>query len=61
MTGREIPVSEEGRRAGDPATLIASSEKAMSVLGWQPKHASIEEIIGSAWNWHSTHPDGYAD
>ena len=60
VTGREIPVSEEGRRAGDPATLIASSEKAMAVLGWQPKHASIEEIIGSAWSWHSTHPDGYA-
>ena len=60
VTGKEIPVSEEGRRAGDPATLIASSEKAMEILGWKPKHAGIEEIIASAWKWHSTHPDGYA-
>lgn len=61
VTGCKIPVAEEGRRPGDPATLIASSEKAMTVLGWQPKHASIEEIIRSAWQWHSTHPNGYAD
>ena len=60
VTGCEIPVSEEGRRPGDPATLIASSEKAMQVLHWQPKHASIEDIIGSAWRWHSSHPYGYS-
>ena len=52
-------MSEEGRRPGDPAALIASSEKAMEVLGWNPKHAAIEDIIGSAWNWHRTHPEGY--
>lgn len=60
VTGCDIPVSEEGRRPGDPATLIASSEKAMQVLHWQPRHASIEDIIGSAWRWHSSHPHGYS-
>ena len=59
VTGCAIHVSEEGRRPGDPAALIASSEKAMEVLGWNPKHAAIEDIIGSAWNWHRTHPEGY--
>lgn len=47
------------RRAGDPAQLIASSEKAKTVLGWNPEHADLEEIIASAWKWHSTHPEGY--
>lgn len=61
VTGRPIPVKEEGRRPGDPATLVASSQKAMEVLGWRPKHADIGDIIGSAWRWHQSHPDGYAD
>jgi UDP-glucose 4-epimerase len=47
------------RRAGDPAVLIASSEKAKNVLGWKPQHAELEEIIASAWNWHKNHPNGY--
>lgn len=47
------------RRAGDPAKLIASSEKAQKVLGWKPEHADLEEIIVSAWNWHKKHPQGY--
>lgn len=59
VTGHPIPVSEEGRRPGDPAVLIASSQKAMDVLGWQPKYTDIEDIIATAWNWHSTHPNGY--
>ena len=50
---------EEGRRAGDPAVLIASSEKAKNILGWKPEHADLEEIIASAWKWHSSHPQGY--
>lgn len=48
------------RRAGDPAQLIASSEKAKNILGWKPEHADLEEIISSAWNWHKNHPQGYA-
>ena len=48
------------RRAGDPARLIASSEKAKKILGWKPEHADLEEIIATAWNWHKNHPNGYA-
>lgn len=59
VTGHPIPATESSRRAGDPARLIASSEKAKSVLGWKPVHDSLEEIISSAWNWHKNHPNGY--
>ena len=48
------------RRAGDPARLIASSEKAKRILGWKPEHADLEEIIATAWKWHKNHPNGYA-
>ena len=61
VTGHTIPVVEEGRRPGDPAVLIASSKKAMDMLGWRPKYTNVEDIIRTAWNWHSTHPDGYGD
>jgi UDP-glucose 4-epimerase len=59
VTGKSIKVALEERRAGDPAQLIASSEKAGTILGWKPQHASLEEIIDTAWRWHSTHPYGY--
>ena len=59
VTGHPIPVKDVERRAGDPAQLIASSEKAKKVLGWKPEHDSLEEIIASAWNWHKNHPNGY--
>ena len=59
VTGQTIKAVEEERRAGDPAKLIASSEKARRILGWKPEHDSLEEIIRTAWNWHSTHPNGY--
>ena len=60
-TGLEIKAQTAPRRAGDPARLIASSEKAQKVLGWKPEHADLEEIISSAWKWHSTHPAGFYD
>ena len=60
VTGHPIPAKVTPRRAGDPAQLIASSEKARSVLGWKPRHADLEEIIASAWNWHNNHPNGFA-
>ncbi len=60
VTGHAIPAVESPRRAGDPAKLIASSEAAKNVLGWKPKHDSLEEIIASAWNWHKNHPNGYS-
>ena len=59
VTGHPIPVTEEDRRPGDPAVLIASSQKAVEVLGWQPKYTDVEDIIATAWRWHSSHPDGY--
>lgn len=52
VTGRDIPTVEKGRRAGDPAVLIADSARAMSILNWKPVHADIEEIIATAWQWH---------
>ncbi len=59
VTNHPIPAIIAQRRAGDPAKLIASSEKAKSILGWKPEHADLKEIIASAWKWHSTHPNGY--
>ena len=59
VTGHAIPAQVVPRRAGDPAKLVASSEKALNVLGWKPVHDSLEEIIASAWKWHSAHPDGF--
>ncbi len=59
VTGAPIPAVIAPRRAGDPAQLVASSEKAKAVLGWKPQHEDMEEIIASAWKWHSTHPNGY--
>ena len=61
VTGHPIPLEIAGRRPGDPDTLVASSDKARQVLGWQPKFDNIEIIIETAWKWHSTHPNGYAD
>ena len=61
VTGHPIPAKTTPRRAGDPAQLIASSEKARTVLGWHPEHADLREIIETAWNWHKNHPNGFAD
>ena len=58
-TGLPIKAEVAPRRAGDPARLIASSEKAKEILGWNPQHADLEKIISSAWKWHSTHPNGF--
>lgn len=58
-TGMDIKVVIGRRRAGDPAQLIASSEKAQRILGWQPKFTDVEAVIGTAWNWHQKHPNGY--
>lgn len=58
-TGKDIKAVMDERRAGDPAQLIASSEKARTILGWKPEHADLTEIISSAWKWHSTHPNGF--
>lgn len=58
VTGKDFPVIETPRRPGDPALLIASSERAARDLGWLPKR-SLTDIVTTAWNWHSSHPNGY--
>ena len=60
VTGHKIKAIETPRRAGDPAVLVASSEKIQNELGWKPEHAELEQIIASAWAWHQKHPNGYA-
>ncbi|MBW4026987.1 MAG: UDP-glucose 4-epimerase GalE [Acidobacteria bacterium] len=52
VTGHAIPVEEEPRRPGDPAALIASSEKIGEELGWKPEYAKLDDIVESAWKWH---------
>src|SRR5687768_16185215 len=59
VTGKEIPVRMGPRRPGDPAVLIASSDKIKRELGWQPQFQDLELIIESAWKWMLAHPDGY--
>jgi UDP-glucose 4-epimerase len=60
VSGHAIPVRECPRRPGDPAVLVARSDKARSLLGWSPQHASLESMVASAWEWHRTHPKGYS-
>ncbi len=61
VVGKKIPVKEGERRAGDPAVLIASSEKIKKELGWNPKYTNLEEIIESHWKWLKKFPNGYPD
>lgn len=61
VTGKDFKVEIEARRSGDPSTLIASSEKAIKELGWQPKFNTLDKIIETAWNWHKDHKNGYED
>lgn len=61
VTGHAIPCEIAPRRAGDPARLVACSDRARQMLGWKPQFESAEAIIESAWKWRLAHPDGYAD
>lgn len=61
VTGHSIPAEVIDRRPGDPATLIASSDKIRRELGWEPNYPDLRDIIESAWQWHSSHPNGYGD
>jgi UDP-glucose 4-epimerase len=60
ISGVKIPVVQAARRDGDPAELIASSDKIRQELGWVPEYPQLESIISSAWAWHQRHPDGYS-
>jgi UDP-glucose 4-epimerase len=59
VTGRQCKVKMGARRAGDPAVLIASSDKIKRELGWSPQRQNLRQIIESAWNWMQSHPNGY--
>jgi UDP-glucose 4-epimerase len=59
VTGKAIDVIIKPRRTGDPARLIANAKKAFDVLRWEPEHASLENIIASAWGWKQNNPNGY--
>src|SRR5215217_7299832 len=61
VTGRDIPVREEQRRPGDPAELVASSQRIRDELGWVPRKPEIETMIADAWAWFQARPEGYGD
>ncbi|MBW3570833.1 MAG: UDP-glucose 4-epimerase GalE [Gemmatimonadetes bacterium] len=61
VTGHAIPAEVGPRRPGDPAVLVASSERIRAELGWAPRYGELRQIVESAWAWHSAHPHGYAD
>ena len=60
VTGHPIPAREVERRPGDPAVLVASSDKIKRELHWQPQFSSLEAIVRSAWEWRRSHPEGYS-
>jgi UDP-glucose 4-epimerase len=59
ITGKQIPLIENPRRAGDPPRLVASATKAINELGWKPKFSNLKDIIATAWKWHKNNPNGY--
>jgi UDP-glucose 4-epimerase len=61
VTGKDFPIRIGQRRAGDPAVLVASSDKIKSELGWKPEKQDLETIIESVWKWMLKHPDGYIE
>jgi UDP-glucose 4-epimerase len=61
VVGRPIPHAIGPRRAGDPPVLVASTGRAAEVLGWGARRSSLEDMIGSAWEWRQRHPGGYPD
>lgn len=60
-TGMDIPVVIGKRRPGDPARLVASSEKAQKILGWKARYTDMKSIIATAWKWHKNHPNGFVE
>lgn len=61
VTGHAIPARSAPRRPGDPAVLVASSEKIRQELGWTPRFAELDQIVESAWQWRREHPEGYKE
>ncbi len=61
VSGKHVPVRETARRPGDPAELVASSDKIQRELGWRLRYTDLHTIVATAWKWHSKHPRGYAN
>ncbi len=61
ISGRNIKIEIAPRRAGDPNELVADSSRLRREFGWAPRDSDLETMIGTAWKWHQTHPNGYAD
>ena len=61
VTGHPIPAEVGPRRPGDPAVLVASSDKIREELGWAPQYPDLRDIVESAWRWHRAHPEGYTE
>jgi len=61
VTGKSIAVKDGPRRPGDPPSLVAAADRARSVLGWAPRYPELRQIVETAWQWHKSHPHGYAD
>jgi UDP-glucose 4-epimerase len=61
VTGCAIASVDAARRPGDPAILVASSEKIRRDLGWNPQYSELDVMVSSAWNWFQRHPKGYED
>ena len=60
VTGHAIPASVEGRREGDPPELVSGGTRALDLLGWKPRRAALEDIVGDAWRFLAAHPNGYS-
>ena len=61
VSGKKVPAEYVARRPGDPPALYADSSKAKEVLNWKVKYTELRDIVSTAWNWHSKHPDGFGD
>jgi len=61
VSGKDFEVMESGRRLGDAPVLTSDATKAKEELGWKPELPELKKIIATAWQWHNSHPDGYAD
>ncbi len=60
VTGKDLPIRIGPRRSGDPAALVADSSRARELLGWTPRRSTLDDMIGSAWDWYQRHPNGYS-
>ncbi len=60
VSGRAVPVAPAPRRAGDPAVLVASSERFQADTGWAPRWRRLDDLVATAWTWRRDHPGGYA-